>query len=615
VSFKLDDARKAEIASFIEHRFDEYRTSAFFANWKLLCENIRDAVDMRWRPGEQLTRTGLYVAAMRAARDGFREGFTDTFGQAKPLFVYKPRRKVKQELADRMQEEMSNTWEDIEGLSSWLGQIDDSIDYSMGVSYCSWLKMGAEAEKPVIDTQAWGDAIEWKDEYDILLNQPDIGRIHPFNYACDPRVGENLSWEGCEWEWSYSTIANFLGDPKYDGRAVARLMKKIEDGQIAGGSQSYYNVADKMGGSIPNDKPVFAKEYWGTLRGVKGLERDNHEYVVTVCEGEVIRFNVNKIRGKRAWRPFNRTRLTPLNDIPIGQHILAPMLTSQRSKNLMFNLQGDDILMRQHLGLAVWPNALKNPNDLLNPEGARGVVFMKDGMSPNFMPRFFADGRSGVFQDASQYLEKVDQIEQMAGINHQALGMGGEGGQNQTATGQRFLANVANRRSRSAILWSVETGLKRIGKSVMLLNLRNKPPEDLGISPNDLAEVWGNNYFECSDVVTFDQTQQNMALANWGQVAMQKLGEISPPDGSADHVVEYLKDLGRTMGIPTQRLDSYFKKSMPPVVGAPVSGGQPPSPPPPGALPPPAKAQDASGIASPMTGAEMTEEEMANAMG
>jgi hypothetical protein len=157
--------------------------------------------------------------------------------------------------------------------------------------------------------------------------------------------------------------------------------------------------------------------------------------------------------------------------------------------------------------------------------------------------------------------------------------------------------------------------LKPIGKSIMLLALRNKPPEDLGISPNDLAEVWGNNYFECSDVVTFDQTQQNMALANWGQVAMQKLGEISPPDGSADHVVEYLKDLGRTMGIPTQRLDSYFKKSMPPDVGAPVPGGQPPGPPPPGAMPPPPKAQEAAAIASPMTGSDMTEEEMANAMG
>lgn len=613
MSFKLDDTRKAEIVAFIEHRFEEYRSSAFFGNWKLMCENIRDAVDMRWRPGEQLTRTGLYVAAMRAARDGFREGFTDTFGQARPLHVYKPRRKIPQHLVDRMQEEMTNTWEDIEGLPAWLGQVDDAIDYSMGVSYCSWLKMGAEAERPVVDKQAWGDAIQWEDEFDILLDQPDIGRIHPFNYACDPRTGWNLSWEGCEWEWNYASLAGFMSNPNYDKKAVFRLMTKIEKGEISGGSATFYNTADQAGGMMPNDKPVFAKEYWGTLRGIKGLERDNNEYCVTICEGEVIRFNVNRIRGKRAWRPFNRTRLTPLNDLPIGLHILAPMLTTQRAKNLMFNLQNDDILIRQHLGLAVWPNALKNPNDLLNPEGARGVVFMKDGMSPNFLPRFFADGRSGTFQDATQHLEKIDEIEQMAGVNHQALGMGDGGGQNQTATGQRFLANVANRRSRAALLWSCETGLKPISKSIMLLTLRNRSPEDLGIEPKDLAEVWANNYFECSDVVTFDQTQQNMALANWGQVAMQKLTEISPPDGSADHVVEYLKDLGRTMGIPTQRLDTYFKKSMAPQVGAPVPG-QPPAPPPPGALPPPPAAQAAAPGAEPMTGSAMTDEEMQNAV-
>lgn len=610
MSFKLDDARKAEITEYIENRFEEYKGSSFYQNWKLLCENIRDAVDMRWRPGEQLTRTGLYVAAMRAARDGFREGFTETYAQAKPLFVYKPRGKMDQALVNKMQEEMANNWDDIDGLNSWLGQIDDAIDYSMGISYCSWLTQGGVSEKPIVTTQAWGDAVEWQDEDDILLNQADVGRIHPFNYFCDPKSGENLSWEGCEWEWTYSTLANFIGDSKYDARAVARVMDKIEKGQIEGGSDTYHSTANINGKGQEYDKPVFAKEYWGTLRGIKGLERDSNEYVITVCEGEVIRFNVNKIRGKRAWRPFNRTRLIKLNDIPIGQNILAPMLTTQRSKNLMFNLQGDDILMRQHLGLAVWPNALKNPNDLLNPEGARGIVFMKDGISPNFMPRFFADGRSGVFQDAAQYLEKVDQLEQMAGINHQALGMGNDGGQNQTATGQRFLANTANRRSRSAILTATETGLKPICKSITLLNLRNRNPEDMGLSPRELAQVWANNYFEVSDVVSFDQTQQNMALANWGQVAMQKLSEISPPDGSADHVVEYLKDLGRTMGIPVNRLDAYFKRSMPTDIS---NGGQ--GMPPPGALPPPPKAMAETGISSPMTGAEMTDEEMTNAMG
>lgn len=602
MAFKLDPAREAEIVEFIENKFEEYRRSAFFQNWKLLCENIRDAVDMRWRPGEQLTRTGLYIASLRAARDGFREGFIDTFGQARPLWAYKPRRKVDPERIKAAEEMMENTWEDIDGLSSWYAQLDDAIDYGMGVSYTSWCRYGGESEKPVVQTQAWGDALEWQDSWDILLNQPDIGRIHPFNYVGDPRTGSKLSWEGCEWEWTMSHLAGFQSDPKYIKSAIAHILKLFEEGKIDYSSETYYNVADQMGGEKPEDK-VYAKEYWGSLRGIKGLERDTNEYAVTVCQGKVVRFNVNKIRGPRVWRPFKRTRLGVLNDLPIGQHLLAPMLTTQRFKNLLLNLGADDVIMRQHLGLAVWANKLKNPNDLLNPEGARGVVFMRDEATVNHVPRFFADGRSGVLQDAFQLDERFEKFEQMAGLNHQALGMGTGGEQNQTATGQRFLASTANRRSRAALLNALETGLKPIGKDIMLLKLRNQPPEDLQLTPEEHKEIWDNNFWEATDRVAWDQAQMSMAMANFGQVALQKMSEIAPAQGGADHVVEFIKDTGKMMGIPNAWVDRYFPKGMPPQVGA--VPGMPPAAP----QAPAVGAIEAGPLQAPMTPSAMAEEE------
>lgn len=563
----MDKTRNAEIVEFIEHRFKEFVGSAYFQNFKILAENIRDAVEQKYRPGEQLTRQGMYWAVMRAQRDGFREGFTDTFGQARPLFVYKKRRGVEQNIVDLAQELMDDVWEDIDGLTKWLLLCDDAIDFGMGVAYTHWCKYAAETEKPVVTSEAWGDMLEWKDEYDILLNQPEFSRIHPFNYRCDFRKGMNLDWEGCEWEWTLEDLAALIGDKNYDQGAVKRVMDKMAKGQTTS-SQDYYNTVDKLTGNQAEPK-VYAKEYWGDLRGVKGLERDRHEYTLITCEGEILRHNVNRLHSKTRYRPFKRIRLAPLNDQPGGLHILAPTLPHQREKNLMNNLAMDDIVMRQHLGLAAWRMSLENPNDLLNPEGARGVLWMKNSANVNQLPRFFADGQSGVLRDAMAFDKEVMERDmQMAGLPQQALGMQG-GVQDGTATAARFLANNANRRSRAAIIWAVETGLKPIGKDLILLALRNRPPEDLKLSEADIVQIWNNNFWEASDVVTFDQTQANMALANFGQVAMQHMASITGPEGGADHVVRFLKDLGATMGVQRHRLDEYLPAGQPPELAPP----------------------------------------------
>jgi hypothetical protein len=566
--------RNQDIVAFIDNRFQGYLGSTFFQNWKLLCENIRDAIDQRYRPGEQMTRQGMYWAVMRAQRDGFREGFTNTFGQAKPLFVYKKRRGVEQHIADRAQELMEDVWEDIDGLTKWLLLTDDAIDFGMAVTYTHWCTYGGAYEKPIIAKEAWGDMLEWSDEYDILQNQPEFTRIHPFNYRSDWRQGWSLDWEGCEWEWSLEDVTALLGNKAFDQGAVRRLLDKMVKGQVST-SQDFYNAADKSGGGKPEGPKVYPKEYWGDLRGVKGMERDRFEYKVITCEGEIICMAVNRLHK---YRPFKRVRLAPQNDLPIGQHILSPTLPHQRQKNLTLNLAMDDITIRQHLGLAAKRSALENPNDLVNPEGARGVLWMKANAGVNDIPRFYADQASGVLRDALEFDKTVTERDlQMAGLPQQALGLNG-GVQDGTATAARFLAQNANARSRSCIIWAVETGLKPIGKDLILLALRNRPPEDLKLSEKDLMDIWANNWWEASDVVTYDQTQQNMALANWGQVATQQMAQITGPDGTANHLVRFMKDLGAAMGIRRDKLDDYLPEGQAPQVGGKPQGAPAPRP-------------------------------------
>lgn len=574
----MSSSRNQEIVEFIDHRFQEYLNSGFFANWKLLCENIRDAVEQRYRPGEQMTRQGMYWAVMRAQRDGFREGFVDTFGQAKPLFLYKKRRGVEQNIADRAQELMDDVWEDCDGLTKWLLLLDDAIDFGMGVAYTHWCKYAAESEKPIVTSEAWGDMLEWQDSYDVLLNQPDFLRIHPFNYRSDFRKGFALDWEGCEWEWSMEDVAALVGDKAYDQKAVQRLLDKMAKGQTAS-SQNYYNAVDKAGGGKAEGPKVYPKEYWGDLRGVKGLERDGHEYKVVTCEGEILGMMVNRLVGRNKFRPFKRVRLAPYNDLPIGQHMLAPTLPHQREKNLMLGLAADDIVIRQHLGLAAKRSALENPNDLVNPEGARGVLWLKGTAGVNDIPRFYADQSSGVLRDALQFDQQVTERDlQMAGLPNQARGMTGGGAQNQTATGQSILNDKVEQRSRSAIIWSVETGLKPLGKDLILLALRNRPPEDLKLPEKELVEIWANNYWEASDAITFNQSQVSMALANWGQMAMQQMASIAPVEGTANHVVRFMKDSGAAMGIPRHKLDEYLPDGGPIQVSGPPQPGMPPQP-------------------------------------
>jgi hypothetical protein len=277
-----------------------------------------------------------------------------------------------------------------------------------------------------------------------------------------------------------------------------------------------------------------------------------------------------------------------MNDIPYGAHVLAATLSHQRMKNLMLNLAADDIVIRQHLGLAVWRGSLENPDRLLNPEGAREPLFMRHDAPVDRLPRFFADQSSGVLRDALQFDTGVtEKDQQVNGLPLQALGYGG-GAQGKTATEQTLLANSSSRKIRAAMINYIDTGLKPICKDMLGLLLRNKPPEDLGMSPADLAQVFANNFWEFDTSLTANLPAQASALAQWGSMAMQQMAAITPTGspGSADHIVRLLKDSGKAMGIPIVALDAYLPEGMPPQVPGPAVAPQPPQPGMPPEMPP-----------------------------
>lgn len=579
MSSKLS-TKEQTVVEYVETLNSTYSTSPIYQNWQRLNDNILDAANQQYRPGEQLTRQGMYFAVMRAQRDGWREGAIEIFGQARPLFTYAPRRGVDVKLANRVQEVTHEIWADIDGLLKWYDLWNDAVDYSMAIAYTKYCKYHGEYEKPTVVDDVYVERLEWQPEYEALMDSPDFIRVHPYNYRC-AIGGGTPEWEMVEWEWSIADLKGMLGEKHVNQAAVKRLIDRMEKGEIGqGDSRNFYNhAATKYGEAKPKGR-VYAKELWGRLSGCEGFEGDAQEYTVIVCEGELLRFARNMLRiGRKFWRPIKRMRLDPMSDLPYGGHVLAPILPHQRMKNLMLNLAADDLVIKQHLGFAVWPNALLNPNQLLNPEGAREPLYMSKDASVNQMPRFFADQSSGVVRDVLAFDTNITEKDmQTAGLPLQTLGYGG-GAQGKTATEQTYLANSANRKMRGGVINMLESGLKPITSDLLGLLLRNNQPVDLNLSPKDLINIFENNYFDFDTSLTTNLGAQSSAMAQWGGMAMKHMSEIAPADdpSSADHVAEFLRDTGKLLGLSTVAMDRYLPRGRP--VRVPT---QPPAPPPAG---------------------------------
>lgn len=580
--------KEKKVLEYVDGLGEEYTASPVYNNWKRLNDNIMDAVAQQYRPGEQLTRQGMYFAVMRAQRDGWREGAIEIFGQAKPLFTYAPRRGVKVGMSNRVQEIAHEIWTDIDGLLKWHSLWDDAVDYSMAIAYTKYCKYHGEYEAPSVESDVYVDRLEWKQEYGALMDSPDFIRIHPYNYRC--AVGGGVpEWEMVEWEWSITELKAMLGDKTYNQAAIKRIIARIEKGEIATESTTHYSHAQTKFGETKPKGRIYAREFWGKLSGCEGFEGNAQEYCVITCEGEILRNTTSMLRiGRKYWRPIKRIRLDPMNDLPYGAHVLAPILPHQRMKNLMLNLAADDLVIRQHLGLAVWPGALMNPNQLMNPEGAREPLMMRGDANVNQIPRFFADQASGVVRDVMSFDTQVTEKDlQISGLPFNFLGFGG-GSQGKTATEQNLLASSASRKMKAAILNAQESGLKPIVSDLLGLLLYNNQPADLGLSPEDQFQIFQNNYFDFDTSLTSNSAGQAAAMAQWAGVAMQHMSQIAPAQSpeSADHIARFLKDMGRKMGLSSVDMDAYLPDGRAPQAPAPPAPGQPQPPPMHGGMPP-----------------------------
>ena len=265
---------KNAIIEFIEGRFTEYTNHPAFVNWKLQGEICSDACDQKWRQEEQLTRSGFYVGIIAATADGWRDGLQDIFWQANPIVTFRPRKGIDDSTTDIIQNEFSNSWADCEGLQVWNTLCSDAVNYGMGVGYVTWAKAYSNQIVPGIKTTAWGDEIEWKEEFSESLSRPDISRIHPLNYRGDITRGEGLTWEGCEWELSVCDVMYLSGRSGFDKEAIDRILKRVEKGDFGESSGTYYShVSSRTGGNKTEGNKLYGKEYWGDLGDIKEFSK------------------------------------------------------------------------------------------------------------------------------------------------------------------------------------------------------------------------------------------------------------------------------------------------------------------------------------------------------
>lgn len=565
-----------DIIGYCKSQIESYYRSQIYQNWKNQSEAIVDAVEQRWRTNEQVTRSGFYLAALRAEYDGLKEGTVNILSKANPLFIYRKKPGNPQETCDKIQQHVNDEWDNIDGLEKFMEIADDTWTHGTGISYTKWETIQGFGQFPVVVPQVWGGTmIDWQDKYQVVSSGPELERIHPMNWAGDFSKSRNLSWESCMREWRVTDLQRLKGDQRYLQPGVEKLLENMRSGKSTEDA-NYYQPYDQTGTQKRGSKTV-SYEYWGDLNGVKGFEDDPHEYVIIWADDQLLRFNHNPIYlGGEHFRPFTRTRSNPLNSFPMGRSILGPNLTHQKLQNLLVNLSVDDIVIRQHLGIAVWADSMENVNDLTNPEGARGFVWMKNNANQNMLPKFIGEGQSGVMRDSMDFMDRFILTDmQKSGLNNTSQGLK-EGSQNGTATAAQLQASMGNKRIQSALTQICKTGLRPIAKHITLLTLRNRPMADLPQFNNDeMMMALSNNNWEEHDSVTNDPYQTAMNKAEFYNMFKDVALQITTANGDASHMIEMGRDIARDKGIKPDDFDRYFPKARPPQIGGP---GQPPAP-------------------------------------
>ncbi len=587
-----DDPKAKAIIKAVKERKDQYYQSDAYRFFNMQSLAVEDAVAQRYREGEKMTRSGFYLATLTAAYEALLDSFSDTYGRARPLFLCDPQKVGGEDLAQKQQNFLNRTWDKMGrdktgGLPQWLKIARDVPLFTMGVGYTRWAKFNGIFERPQINkVGAWGSTLDFKPQFQVLLNGPEIERIDPRLWFGCWTQGDDLPWEGCIREYTYQDAAAMLMDQGYLQPAVQQLLKKLEKGNV-GSDTATQNRQSGSGMREQNGiKKAVVYEYWGDLTNCKEYEGDPTEYCVICTDDLLLKFNPNYMFG---YRPFFRARSSPLNDSPFGRSILAPNLPHTKIQNLIVNLGIDDVVTRMHNGWAVWSKYLKSIDDFANPEGADGLVYMTDDAPSDKIPRRIGGERSGILDDAMRINEVIGVDRQTSGFNNQSLGHK-DGTTGDTATQARLLEASGNRRTVGAIIQMAITGLMPAGKRINMLAIRNTSEEErrsmsydgkpFSVSNEDAIQIWDNNIVDIHESVVTNPAAEAANLAEFLTVAKDALLQV--PDAS--HLMNLIGDIGRKKGLNVDRYLPKIGPGMPPQVGAPP--GMPPQGMPPGAMPP-----------------------------
>lgn len=585
---------KKIINGVMERKNDYFRSTAF-SLFKEQGSAVNAAVDQRYREGEQTTKSGFYLATTTSMYEAIIETFSQSYFEASPLFVFDSKRMNGEDLALKAQRFHNRVWANMGadnsgGTAQWMQLCRDVPIFNMAVGHPRWKRMGGMVEKPIVSQGAWSNSIEWSTEFDLLLNEPDIQRIHPFNWFGQYDKGQDLSYEGFLDEWDMSIVAALMKDDSYKKDNLEKLAEEMKKGQNEWDNDFFKESTDRF---ALNSKKTPVTVYWGSLNHIKGLEDDPGEYLVICDSKRIYKMAVNRIPG---FRQLIRVRSNVLNDLPFGRSLLAPSLPHTKIMNLYANLGIDDTVMRMHNGWAIWDEFLVNPDEFLNPEGTNNTVSMRKDAPPGKIPQRIGRERSGVLDDMLQMYQLINRDNEAAGLTEQAKGL--KAAKRETATGQMLDAKADDRRVRSAIITMAQTGLKPIAKQVLMMALRNTPEierrnlsydgEVFDVTNQDMAQIWNNAFFDINDTINKNQDTEATKLVNFLGTSREIL--MQDPRG-LEYLQNMLRDIGRRSGL--SNVERYFPENTPTPIqsqtpqpqGEPIPSGVSPAAPPAGGVP------------------------------
>lgn len=578
---------KAIIAGMNELK-SRYYNSGVYSAFKGQGDAVKFAIDQKYQAHEQHTRSGFYLSTLAALYDSTIESFTQVYSRALPLFIFDSRKMQGEDFAEKGQWFLNRVWENMGadnmgGTGQWMALCRDVPIYNTAIAHPRWVRRGGFVEKPIVNQSSWANSLDWGKEYDILQNEPDILRIHPYNWFGEHTKGTNLSYEGFIDKWTASTVAGLLDDSETlqaQGWALDNLKALYEELKKGKNEEDiyYHQEAYNSGSSkYVNKNESTISVIWANINHIKGYEDDPNEYHIIYDDKRIYKIAVNHIPG---FRQIVRVRSNPVNDVPFGRSLLAPNVPHNKIMNLLVNLSLDETIARIHNGWAVWENALENPNDFNNPESVNGIVYMKKDAKVENLPQKIGDKRSGTLDDILMMKNVIHEDSERIGQNDQSYGVRNQG--NETATGRMILEQADNRRTQTAIINMSQTGLIPIGKQINLMALRNTPEVErrnlsydgntFDMDNETLVQIWNNNHFAVHDSVITDQKAEATKLTNFLTVARDVL--LQHPEGLAP-LTNTIRDIGRKMNITN--VERYFPESIAPEIETDEAGSLSPA--------------------------------------